>query len=81
MFKDFECVILSACRTPIGAFGGALKDVSAPDLGAAAIREAIAAFGDGAEEIALASPASGEAVFAAIAALQRRAENDGNGLS
>jgi len=42
MFKDFECVILSACRTPIGAFGGALKDVSAPDLGATVIREAIA---------------------------------------
>jgi acetyl-CoA C-acetyltransferase len=35
-------VILSACRTPIGTFGGALKDVSAADLGAVAIREAIA---------------------------------------
>jgi len=34
-------VILSACRTPIGSFGGALKDVSAVDLGAGAIREAI----------------------------------------
>jgi len=34
-------VILSACRTPIGAFGGSLKDVSAPDLGAVAIREAL----------------------------------------
>ena len=36
-------VILSACRTPIGSFGGALKDVSAADLGAIVIREAIAA--------------------------------------
>src|SRR5580765_7305862 len=35
-------VILSACRTPIGSFGGALKDLSAADLGAIVIREAIA---------------------------------------
>jgi acetyl-CoA C-acetyltransferase len=34
-------VILSACRTPIGSFGGALKDVTAVDLGARVIREAI----------------------------------------
>ena len=39
---DYEpAVILSACRTPIGSFGGALKDFSAVDLGAIAIREAI----------------------------------------
>jgi acetyl-CoA C-acetyltransferase len=37
-----SAVILSACRTPIGSFGGALKDFSAPDLGAIVIREAIA---------------------------------------
>jgi acetyl-CoA C-acetyltransferase len=36
-----NAVILSACRTPIGTFGGALKDVSAPDLGAVAVRAAI----------------------------------------
>src|SRR5438093_10001025 len=41
MDKDFEVVILSACRTPIGAFGGAFKDLSAADLGAIVIREAI----------------------------------------
>jgi acetyl-CoA C-acetyltransferase len=34
-------VILSACRTPIGAFGGALKDLSAPQLGAIVIRDAL----------------------------------------
>ncbi len=34
-------VILSACRTPIGSFGGALKEMSAPDLGADVVREAI----------------------------------------
>ena len=38
-------VILSACRTPIGAFGGSLKDLSAADLGAIVIREAIARAG------------------------------------
>src|SRR6187455_3433557 len=37
-----NAVILSACRTPIGAFGGAFKDLSAVDLGAVVIREAIA---------------------------------------
>jgi acetyl-CoA C-acetyltransferase len=34
-------VILSACRTPIGTFGGALKDIPAPALGAVVIREAV----------------------------------------
>lgn len=34
-------VILSACRTPIGRFGGMFRELSAPDLGAAAIRAAI----------------------------------------
>jgi acetyl-CoA C-acetyltransferase len=42
MNNDFEVVILSACRTAIGAFGGALKDVSAVDLAAIVIKEAIA---------------------------------------
>jgi acetyl-CoA C-acetyltransferase len=37
-----NAVILSACRTPIGSFGGAFKDLSASDLGAVVIREAIA---------------------------------------
>ncbi len=36
-----EVVILSACRTPIGAFLGGLKDVPAPKLAASAIREAV----------------------------------------
>src|SRR5215218_3592168 len=40
-----KAVILSACRTPIGSFGGALKDLSAVDLGAIVIREAIARAG------------------------------------
>ena len=39
---DFDAVILSACRTPIGSFGGVLKDLSAVDLAVISIREAIA---------------------------------------
>jgi acetyl-CoA C-acetyltransferase len=39
--NEFETVILSACRTPIGSFGGVFKDVSAVDLGAIVIREAL----------------------------------------
>ena len=34
-------VILSACRTPVGTFGGALKDVTAVELGTIAVREAV----------------------------------------
>jgi acetyl-CoA C-acetyltransferase len=40
-----HAVILSACRTPIGSFGGVFRDLSAPDLGAIVIREAIARAG------------------------------------
>ena len=36
-----EAVIVSGARTPMGRFGGAFKDVSAPDLGAAVIRAAL----------------------------------------
>ena len=36
-----NAVILSACRTPIGSFGGVFRDLSAADLGAVVIREAI----------------------------------------
>ena len=40
-----EAVIVSACRTPIGSFGGVFKDLTAADLGAVVIREAIARAG------------------------------------
>ena len=36
-----EVVIVSAVRTPIGSFGGSLKDLSAVDLGSIAAKEAI----------------------------------------
>ena len=36
-----DIVIISACRTAMGKFGGTLKDIPAYDLGAASIREAL----------------------------------------
>src|SRR6478735_7293651 len=52
MTKVLDCVILSACRTPIGAFGGVFKDLTAVDLGATAIREAVARAGVSPAEVA-----------------------------
>jgi acetyl-CoA C-acetyltransferase len=43
--EDTDTVILSACRTPIGSFGGVFKDLTAVDLGAVVVREAIARAG------------------------------------
>jgi acetyl-CoA C-acetyltransferase len=36
-----EVLIVSAVRSAIGKFGGALKDISAMDLGAAVIKESL----------------------------------------
>jgi acetyl-CoA C-acetyltransferase len=36
-----EVVIISACRTAVGKFQGSLADVSAPQLGAVVVREAV----------------------------------------
>src|SRR5947209_9525253 len=36
-----DVVIISGCRTPVGKFQGSLSDLSAPQLGAIAVREAI----------------------------------------
>ena len=41
MSKDTEPVILSAARTPIGKFQGALSGIPAPRLGAIAIKAAV----------------------------------------
>ena len=40
MRRQELAVILSACRTPIGSFGGTLKDMSAAELGSVVIMEA-----------------------------------------
>jgi acetyl-CoA C-acetyltransferase len=39
--KEIRSVVVSAVRTPVGKFGGALRDVPAEELGALAIREAL----------------------------------------
>ena len=58
-WMDSPAVLLSACRTPIGAFGGALKDLTAPDLGAIVIREAIA-------RASIANEAVGEVILGCV---------------
>lgn len=46
-----EVVIVSATRTPIGKFGGALKDLSAPKLGSITVREAVRRAGISPKEV------------------------------
>jgi acetyl-CoA C-acetyltransferase len=46
-----EVVVASAARTPIGAFQGALAPLSASDLGAIAVREAVARAGAKPEQV------------------------------
>ncbi len=46
-----EVYILSAVRTPIGSFGGSLSSLSAPQLGAAAIKGALAKAGIDPKEV------------------------------
>lgn len=51
MMNPTDVVILSAVRTPIGAFGGALKDVSVAQLGATATRAALERAGLAADDV------------------------------
>lgn len=46
-----EVVLVGACRTPIGSFGGQLKDTKAVDLGALVMQEAINRAGISADQI------------------------------
>src|SRR4249920_155112 len=46
-----EVVIVAAVRTPIGSFGGSLKDFSATQLGAIAIKAAVAKAGIKPEQV------------------------------
>ncbi|MHA1287918.1 MAG: acetyl-CoA C-acyltransferase, partial [Candidatus Thorarchaeota archaeon] len=36
-----DIVVVSACRSPIGTFGGSLKDLQAPELAAQVIKGAV----------------------------------------
>ncbi len=46
-----KAFVLSAVRTPVGTFGGALKEISAVDLGTLVIAEALKRAGVGGEEV------------------------------
>ena len=46
-----KAVIVSACRTAIGAFGGTLKDVPAAELGALVVKEAVSRAGIKPEQV------------------------------
>lgn len=46
-----DVVITGAVRTPVGKFGGTLKDIPAPELGAIALREAVKRSGIDAGEL------------------------------
>ena len=51
MSKETEAVILSAARTPVGKFQGALSSVPATELGAVAVKAAVERAGINPEEI------------------------------
>ncbi len=46
-----DVVIISGCRTPVGKFQGSLSDLSAPQLGAIAVREAVKRAGLNSDQI------------------------------
>ncbi|PQV54337.1 thiolase family protein [Paraburkholderia sp. BL21I4N1] len=62
MTNPREVVICNPVRTPIGAFGGALKEVPATDLGAVAVRETLRR--SGLDAAALASVVMGNVIQA-----------------
>src|SRR5689334_24050633 len=41
MAEEREVVVLSGVRTPVGRYGGSLKDFSPSDLGALVVKEAV----------------------------------------
>ncbi len=56
--KDNDIVVISACRTPMGKFGGSLKDIPSFDLGAIVVRESLkraALSGDQVDDVILGS--------------------------
>src|ERR1700734_3421931 len=41
MASSNDVVVIAGCRTPIGKFQGSLSDLTAPQIGAVAVREAV----------------------------------------
>ncbi|MBA2441809.1 MAG: acetyl-CoA C-acyltransferase, partial [Rubrobacter sp.] len=76
-----RAVVLGAARTPFGRFGGALASLSAPELGGAAVREAVDRSGVGDEELAeLGHSIFGEVVQAGVGQIPSRQANHNAGL-
>jgi acetyl-CoA C-acetyltransferase len=73
-----RAVILGAARTPFGRFGGALAPLSAPELGGAAIREAIDR--SGVEDAELQHSVFGIVVQAGVGQIPSRQANFRAGL-
>jgi acetyl-CoA C-acetyltransferase len=73
-----RAVVLGAARTPFGRFGGALSPLSAPELGGAAIREAIDR--SGAEDGELQHSVFGIVVQAGVGQIPSRQANFHAGL-
>jgi acetyl-CoA C-acetyltransferase len=73
-----RAVILGAARTPFGRFGGALAPLSAPELGGAAIREAIDR--SGVEDAELQHSVLGIVVQAGVGQIPSRQANFRAGL-
>ena len=51
MMSSRSVVLIAPVRTAIGTFGGSLKEIPAPDLGAIAIKAAIARAGLHSDEV------------------------------
>ncbi|HJY52109.1 MAG TPA: acetyl-CoA C-acyltransferase, partial [Stellaceae bacterium] len=51
MMSPRSVVLIAPVRTAIGTFGGSLKEIPAPDLGAVAIKAAVARAGIDPEEV------------------------------
>jgi acetyl-CoA C-acetyltransferase len=71
-------VVLGAARTPFGRFGGALAPLSAPELGGAAIREAVDRAG--VEDAEVGHSIFGEVVQAGVGQIPSRQANYHAGL-
>ena len=46
-----DLYVVNCCRTAVGSFGGSLKDVSAADMGAIVVKEALSRAGVKAENV------------------------------
>jgi acetyl-CoA C-acetyltransferase len=75
-----EAVIVSAVRTPFGAFNGALKEFSATDLGSIAIREAVRRAGLTGRESEIDNVFMGQVVQAGVGQIPSRQATHKAGL-